>query len=103
MNRRGFLKALIGGVATAAAVRTFPFRVYSFPTEIAKDYYMINWPVLSGRYEYGYTFYDLERIAKPLYPMMTPLKNMLPPLGSHVPKVWRYLDKEKNESLIRLS
>jgi hypothetical protein len=25
---------MIGGVATAAAVRTWPFRVYSFPSEI---------------------------------------------------------------------
>ncbi len=34
MNRRGFLQLMVGGVATAAAVRTFPFRVYSFPTEV---------------------------------------------------------------------
>ena len=34
MNRRGFLGMIIGGLATAAAVRTFPFRVFSFPTEI---------------------------------------------------------------------
>ena len=34
MNRRGFLRALVGGVATATAVRTFPFRVFSFPSEI---------------------------------------------------------------------
>lgn len=33
MERRGFLRTLIGGVAAAAAVRTFPFRVYSFPLE----------------------------------------------------------------------
>jgi hypothetical protein len=34
MNRRGFLRSLIGGVATAAAVRMFPFRVYSFPENV---------------------------------------------------------------------
>jgi hypothetical protein len=34
MNRRGFLRLAIGGVAASAAVRTFPFRVYSFPKEI---------------------------------------------------------------------
>ena len=34
MNRRGFLGMMIGGIATAAAVRTFPFRVFSFPKEI---------------------------------------------------------------------
>lgn len=36
MNRRGFLTKLIGGVAASAAVRTFPFRVFSFPAAIAK-------------------------------------------------------------------
>jgi hypothetical protein len=30
MNRRGFLGALVGGVAIQAAERTWPFRVYSF-------------------------------------------------------------------------
>jgi hypothetical protein len=35
MNRRNFLSMMVGGIATAAAVRTFPFRVYSFPKEIA--------------------------------------------------------------------
>lgn len=35
MNRRGFLRSLIGGVATATAVRTWPFRIFSFPTDIA--------------------------------------------------------------------
>lgn len=34
MNRRNFLRSLIGGIAATAAVRTFPFRVYSFPKEI---------------------------------------------------------------------
>lgn len=37
MNRRGFLRSLVGGVAAAAAVRTFPFRVYSFPTEVVSS------------------------------------------------------------------
>jgi hypothetical protein len=34
MNRRNFLSTLIGGVAATVAVRTFPFRVFSFPKEI---------------------------------------------------------------------
>jgi hypothetical protein len=33
MERRNFLRTLVGGVAVAAAVRTWPFRVYSFPSE----------------------------------------------------------------------
>lgn len=36
MNRRNFLRGVVGGIAVAAAERTFPFRVYSFPAEIAK-------------------------------------------------------------------
>jgi hypothetical protein len=34
MDRRKFLGSLIGGIAATAAVRSWPFRVYSFPTEI---------------------------------------------------------------------
>ena len=34
MGRRGFLGLMIGGVAASAAVRTWPFRVFSFPTRI---------------------------------------------------------------------
>lgn len=34
MNRRNFLRLTVGGVAAGAAVRTWPFRVYSFPGEI---------------------------------------------------------------------
>jgi hypothetical protein len=33
MNRRSFLGLTFGGVAATAAVRTWPFRVFSFPTE----------------------------------------------------------------------
>ena len=34
MNRRNFLSLLLGGAATAAVARSFPFRVFSFPSEI---------------------------------------------------------------------
>lgn len=33
MNRREFIGSVVGGIATGTAVRTWPFRVYSFPTE----------------------------------------------------------------------
>lgn len=33
MERRGFLK-MLGGVAMGSAVRQWPFRVYSFPSDI---------------------------------------------------------------------
>lgn len=34
MDRRGFLGTLFGGVAATAATRSWPFRVFSFPSEI---------------------------------------------------------------------
>jgi hypothetical protein len=32
-TRRQFLGLMVGGVAAAAAIRTWPFRVYSFPSQ----------------------------------------------------------------------
>ena len=34
MDRRSFFRTMVGGVAASAAVRTWPFRVYSFPSQI---------------------------------------------------------------------
>ncbi len=34
MDRRAFLGTLIGGIAATAAVHAWPFRVFSFPSEI---------------------------------------------------------------------
>lgn len=34
MDRRRFLSLMIGGIAATAAIRTFPFRVFSFSSEI---------------------------------------------------------------------
>lgn len=36
MNRRSFLRTMVGGLAAGAAVRTWPFRIYSFPIGIAE-------------------------------------------------------------------
>jgi hypothetical protein len=58
MDRRSFLGLLVGGVATAAAVRTWPFRVYSFSTEINTELLWNGIPViadptrLSGRVDF---------------------------------------------------
>src|SRR5258708_1012113 len=35
MDRRSFFRFMIGGVAATTAVRTWPFRVFSFPTNLA--------------------------------------------------------------------
>lgn len=44
INRRAFLGGLVGGVVATAAVRTFPFRVFSFPTDLSipKNFYQIQ-------------------------------------------------------------
>jgi len=42
MNRRNFLSMMVGGVAAAAAVRTFPFRVFSFPQEVKPSNYWLG-------------------------------------------------------------
>ena len=34
MDRREFFRTLVGGVSVIAAVRTWPFRVFSFPSKI---------------------------------------------------------------------
>jgi hypothetical protein len=39
-SRRNFLRMMIGGIAAGAAVRTFPFRVFSFPFEIVKPQFI---------------------------------------------------------------
>jgi hypothetical protein len=70
MNRRSFFRKMIGGLAASAAVRTFPFRVFSFPSEIVQPIAvkfirafdpaqskMINrWDVL-----YGFVQLEVER------------------------------------------
>jgi hypothetical protein len=42
MDRRGFLRSLVGGVAVGAAVRTWPFRVYSFPSQIKSSSFIVS-------------------------------------------------------------
>lgn len=43
---RGFLQTLVGGIATVAAVREFPFKVFSFPTDLRKlDFQVKNYSV----------------------------------------------------------
>ena len=34
---------MVGGIAAGAAVRTFPFRVFSFPKEIVPQVYETEW------------------------------------------------------------
>jgi hypothetical protein len=38
MNRRGFLGTMVSGVALGAAARTWPFRVFSFPTDVPQTF-----------------------------------------------------------------
>jgi len=55
---------VIGGVAAVAAERTFPFRVFSFPSEIKiPEYYSIHWPCYKRdwTFEQTFTFTQMER------------------------------------------
>lgn len=47
MNRRNFIRTLIGGVVAGAAVRTWPFRIYSFPSEIVRR----PWPTFYPKFD----------------------------------------------------
>jgi hypothetical protein len=59
MKRRDFISKLVGGVATAAAVRSWPFRVFSFPSQVAPspDYMKLR----------DISLLDLEPVVRPLY------------------------------------
>ena len=48
LSRRGFLGSLIGGVAAAAAIRTFPFRIFSFPEQIIISKVMHPHQIITG-------------------------------------------------------
>ena len=47
MDRRGFL-GMIGGVAAGAAMRSWPFRVYSFPVDIKIQQPSWDWRFADG-------------------------------------------------------
>lgn len=57
MDRRSFLNTFIGGIVGSAAIRTWPFRVYSFPSNIAapvlfvdsESIKLISWDPENGR------------------------------------------------------
>lgn len=55
-NRRNFLKMLVGGVAVAAAVPSFPFRVFSFPTEIKPLNILAGDDLIAGWVSYRFYF-----------------------------------------------
>ena len=75
MDRRGFLRSLIGGVAAASAVRAWPFRVFSFPTDIT----LPPSPALVSR-----GIADFDRILKEIYtPAISAQLNRTPYLYLH--------------------
>jgi hypothetical protein len=49
ISRRGFLGTVIGGVVAGAAVRTWPFRVFSFPS-VPSIPFRLQFP--NGRIDY---------------------------------------------------
>lgn len=56
MDRRSFFRSMIGGVAATAAVRTWPFRVFSFPNELAMPL-----PLFAEKYIRGIDLTALEK------------------------------------------
>ena len=76
MDRRTFLRSVVGGVAIASTTRTWPFRVFSFPQEV-----VIN-PIM-----------DINAIT---------LKYVVPVLGDEIfrPSPLFYYLREREEALI---
>lgn len=56
-DRRAFLRSMVGGIAVAAASRTWPFRVYSFPTNISIA------SEISALYKLEVIYYDKDAMA----------------------------------------
>lgn len=99
MNRRSFISLLAGGIAAGAAVRTFPFRVYSFPSDIVPA--PLKWTP-STAYEVG----DLVAFNEVTYKYITRgiSPNIFTPsplfLGMAMKYGWdRDLDKPKVEAI----
>jgi hypothetical protein len=77
MDRRSFLGTMVGGMAVGAAVRTFPFRVYSFPSAIkiaspsefpawmyVADNFLLDLPIPRVKNEtYPHTRVSYDRVA----------------------------------------
>jgi hypothetical protein len=51
MERRDFLRSLVGGIAVAGAVRQWPFRVFSFPSEVVPANIFYDDPVYALQLE----------------------------------------------------
>lgn len=71
MDRRNFLRSMIGGLAAGAAVRTFPFRVFSFPTDIVIPNIMVRgeFPALlaPGLRHIFLSYSSLQQFSRPLF------------------------------------
>jgi hypothetical protein len=66
MDRRNFFRSMVGGVAAAAAVRTWPFRVFSFPTDLRIVNPSVAWTTASNvrMVELNVQALELESFAK---------------------------------------
>jgi hypothetical protein len=84
MERRSFLRSLIGGVAAAAAVRTFPFRIYSFPGEIAIPKLLFNLGDII-EFEGVFQINPLTRRGLPILKKFVIVENVYSHLGSEKP------------------
>jgi hypothetical protein len=114
MDRRKFLTSLVGGVVAGAAVRTFPFRVFSFPKEIDTHpaiYGLIGYPkivaaqleAISSRLSVceDVTFYeritmtDIYPISGRMFRMPLPKGMLLPSADGGILRICREITIEE--------
>jgi len=67
------MRSLVGGVAVAAAVRTWPFRVYSFSSEIVKPQEISTYGI-----QYISSKQMFPNLSRSVYPGRLPEKFWLP-------------------------
>ena len=82
MNRRSFISLLAGGIAAGAAVRTFPFRVYSFPSDI------VIAPVLDTPVPLLVDQLNEIYLQVPHWPARGPHPHPIPTVPSHGAEAW---------------
>lgn len=71
LNRRNFFRLMVGGVAAAAAVREWPFRVYSFPSRVVDESSCVT---------------DIAKYASPIYLDRDAIRRMIQMLSARAVK-----------------
>ena len=102
LSRRGFL-GLIGGVAAGAAVRSWPFRVFSFPTEVSKPWARVVEPHVYGLSPVesaALTIEQVERNLKEMWDNYTMHPDYIFVLREDLPLVEKILDSRTDRRIL---